>query len=705
MLENETHILQRLKEQQLLSEVALMLASTLDLLKLYRHTLDAVHALLNVEFTAIFSPDENQEWLFSQASSGRQGELTLSLPIGNSPAGQAFLQKETIAVSGEAARIPTYTVDTAYFLPMNANSRVMGILGVYGNRILSRLEVSLLEKLATHAAFAIQNANSHAEIEARSFELALIIDATEAVNTTLDLARILSLIGKNLLKALHTNWSEIVTSYESNQLRTLAVQREAYWLPEKTRMISLEKLPRLQEALNKNQAVRIDSAEYAEFLEGLPYTDFLPIELGGKVLGLLQLTNAESALASSLMQHVVHHIAACDWKRALGTLRQVLRDTNAARVRFWQWEDQHLKLILDEGGMNWTEEKACPTRDLTQFPTFEELLTRQNISEYALGKPNLPGDIAVFMEQENVPVLLVLPFIVQENRLGLVLVGDTLRTSPFNAREIALAHALVLQAANAIKNAQLYNALQLKIEELRQTQVKLVQTARLSAIGELAAAVAHQINNPLTTVLGDTELVLNYMTADDPNWESLQAVHRAGLRAHHVVKRLLGMARQKPEDDVVQLLDINTTIENTMDLVEGTFQRGKVEFVAELAKNLPPALGLPGQLEDVWLNLLINARDAVLSQEERRVGIRTHYLKDKNAVQVQVWDTGPGLGRVNADVLFDAFYTTKPPSKGTGLGLYICKNIVERCLGTITAASDEKGAVFTVTLPCERENL
>ncbi len=703
MIENESHIHQRLKEQQLLSEVALMLASTMDLNKLHRHTLDAVHALLEVDFAAIFFPDETQERLIVQASSGRQGELTLSLPIAESQAGAAFRQKETVIASGEAAQIPKYSVNTAYFLPMTAHSRVLGILGVYSNRIFSRLEVSLLEQLATHAAYAVQNAHSHAETEARSFELALIIDATEAVNTTLDLSRILSLIGKNLLKALHTNWSEIVTYHDGSQeIHTLAVQREAYWLPEKAKALSLENYPRLLEALTKNQAARIDSPIYADFLEGASHTDFLPIDSNGTVIGLLQLTGAVTPLASSMMQNVTHHLTASEWRRALGTLRQALRETGASRVRYWQWDGEHLKLILDEGGMDWAGGKIGPTRALT--PTFEQLLTRQSISEYAVGHPSLPEDVAAFMEQEKISVLLVLPLIVQENRLGLVLLGDSLRASPFNTREIGLAHALVLQAANAIKNAQLYNDLQLKIEELRQTQVKLVQTARLSAIGELAAAVAHQINNPLTTVLGDTELVLAYMKPDDPNWESLQAVHRAGQRAHHVVKRLLGMARQKPEDDIVQLLDINATIENTMDLVEGTFQRSKVAFEPDLSPEMPPALGLPGQLEDVWLNLLINARDAVISQEEKRVGIRSRYLKDKKAVQVQVWDTGPGLGKIDTDIVFDAFYTTKPPSKGTGLGLYICKNIVERCFGTITAASTEKGAVFTVILPCEREN-
>lgn len=707
MLDND-NVLQRLKEHQLLSEVALMMASTLDLNKLFRHTLDAVHALLELEYATILFPDARQEKLVSRLGIGRTGELALSFSIRESPAGEAFRNHETVVVQENTVLNATHSASTAFFVPMNTSTRTMGVLAVYSNKAFSSHEISLIEKLATHAAYAIQNANSHAETEARSFELALIIDATEAVNTTLDLSRILSLIGKNLLKALHINWSEIVT-FTDRTLATLAVQRETYWLPERARSLLVANFPHIQNALQKNQSLTVHSSEkgYAVFLDSLPRTEFYPVGLDGKVLGLLQLIFTESVTPPTNLQNLARQIAECDWKRALGALRPILRDTGANRARFWLWdtENEQIKLILDEGGINWIENKTTPTRNIDLLPTFENLLLRQGISTYAFD-PDVPEDIIAFMEQEKIQVFMVLPLVVQDFRLGLVLVGDTMRSVPFDTREITLAHALVLQAANAIKNAQLYNDLQQKIEELHQTQAKLVQTARLSAIGELAAAVAHQINNPLTTVLGDTELVLTYLSKDDPNWESLQAVHRAGQRAHHVVKRLLGMARQKPDDDTVQLLDINTTIQNTMDLVEGTFQRSKVILTIELMENMPSALGLPGHLEDVWLNLLLNGRDAVLNQEEKQVGIRTRYLNDKKAVQVEIWDNGPGFGKTNPATLFDAFYTTKAPGKGTGLGLYICRNIVERCYGTIWAANGANGgAVFVVTLPCERENL
>lgn len=703
---NQSTILQRLKEHQLLSEVALMLASTLDIKKLYRHTLDAVHALLEVEHAALFFPDEIQENLVSQAGIGRFGEIQISLAIQSSSAGESFRTRESVTLQGEVDLNGTHTTRTAHFIPMTTSTRIMGLLAVYTNQEFSGQEIGLLQKLATHAAYAIQNAQSHQEIEARSFELALIIDATEAVNTTLDLSRILSLIGKNLLKALHVNWSEIVT-YQNKALSTLAVQRECFWQPEKAKTFSLDHYPLLKEALLQKHPVTLHSPldGYDLFLEALPRTDFYPVEVDGKVLGLLQLISTEEISPPASMQALAQYVKDREWRRALHALRPILRETQAHRLRFWQWEESKIHLILDEGGVNWVESNHSPTRTIDLLPTFEALLPRQSISEYTLNAPNVPADIAAFMEQEKIQALLVLPLVVQDDKLGLVLVGDTVRTSPFQTREIALGHALVLQAANAIKNAQLYNDLQIKIEELSQTQAKLVQTARLSAIGELAAAVAHQINNPLTTVLGDTELVLTYLSPDDPNWESLQAVHRAGQRAHHVVKRLLGMARQKPDDDVVQLIDINATIQNTLDLVEVTFQRNKVELQVELGENLPPAMGMHGHLEDVWLNLLLNARDAILAQEEKQVGIRTRYIKAKNVVQIGVWDNGPGFGGIDPAVLFDAFYTTKPPSKGTGLGLYICKNVVERCHGTIHAESNQpNGAVFIVTLPCERDN-
>jgi signal transduction histidine kinase len=393
-----------------------------------------------------------------------------------------------------------------------------------------------------------------------------------------------------------------------------------------------------------------------------------------------------------------------DTSRALHLAHQVMRDTEASDCALWMWDAEggRFEQLLNVSNTAWIQ-APFPQRDLDQFPTLKDAASRFSVVNFVNGDVRVPDDIQNLLEAEHLRVLLVLPFDIQGESTGLVMLADTVRESSFAQREISLGQALVLQAASAIKNAQLFEDLQSSLEELRRTQGKLVQSARLSAIGELAAAVAHQINNPLTTILGDTELMLADLPANDPNQESLEAVFRAGRRAHEVVRRLLGMSAQKSTEELPELLDINLSIRNTLALVEGTLFRARIDLQLDLGKDLPKALGISGQLEDVWLNLILNARDAVRQLDTPTIGIRSSYIPGRDMVTVMVWDNGPGLGDLDPAQLFDAFFTTKPPGEGTGLGLYICSNVVERCGGTIKAgSSDLQGAAFTISLPCKK---
>ncbi|MEP0764241.1 MAG: GAF domain-containing protein, partial [Chloroflexota bacterium] len=310
------------------------------------------------------------------------------------------------------------------------------------------------------------------------------------------------------------------------------------------------------------------------------------------------------------------------------------------------------------------------------------------------------GDVQKLAELVGGQSILALPLIIKGETAGLVLLVDTLARRDFSRREVELAQALVLQAANALDNARLYRDLELSLHELHRTQSRLVQTARLSAMGELAAAVAHQINNPLTTILGDTEMILADLPPDDPNREPLEAVSRAGKRAHEVVRRLLAMARQRSGDEPLEPQDVNTTIRNTLMLAETHIRHGRIALAVELADDLPLVAGVHGQLEDVWLNLLLNARDAVAGQPEPRIGIATRPSSDRAGVEILVWDNGAGIAEDLQAQIFDPFFTTKPPGEGTGLGLHICQQIVRKCGGSISVQSDyNEGACFTVFLP------
>ena len=148
------------------------------------------------------------------------------------------------------------------------------------------------------------------------------------------------------------------------------------------------------------------------------------------------------------------------------------------------------------------------------------------------------------------------------------------------------------------------------------------------------------------------------------------------------------MARQQSPDEVQVPLTINETILNTLALVKGHIQHGNVALRVELEDNLPPVAGIQGQLEDVWLNLLLNARDAVAERPEPEIGISSGYDPERRRVRVTIWDNGMGMPEEVQAQVFEPFFTTKPAGEGTGLGLHICRQIVEKCGGSIRLQSD-----------------
>ncbi len=160
------------------------------------------------------------------------------------------------------------------------------------------------------------------------------------------------------------------------------------------------------------------------------------------------------------------------------------------------------------------------------------------------------------------------------------------------------------------------------------------------------------------------------------------------------------MARKQSSEDGLEPIDVNETIHNTLMLVKGHVQQGGVQLRIALDEGLPSVAAPSGQLEDVWLNLLLNARDAVSHCNAPEIGIASCKLPDENCIEVTVWDTGIGIPPGRLEDIFEPFYTTKAPGEGTGLGLHICRQIVEKCGGTLHVQSvDQEGTRFFVRLP------
>ncbi len=226
------------------------------------------------------------------------------------------------------------------------------------------------------------------------------------------------------------------------------------------------------------------------------------------------------------------------------------------------------------------------------------------------------------------------------------------------------------------------------------TQEMLLQQEKLGSVGKLAAGVAHEINNPLTAVLTNSMLLLEELTEDDSMYADLKAIADETLRCRDIVRGLLEFARQEVPSKVES--DLNTIVASMVSLVRKQFSFKNIMIEQSLADNLPAVKLDRDQFQQVIVNMLINAMEAI--ERDGEIQVETSYDKRWGNIALRIKDTGRGIPEDIRLKLFDPFFTTK--DTGTGLGLSISHGIVERHGGTISLESlVGQGTTFTITLP------
>ena len=239
-------------------------------------------------------------------------------------------------------------------------------------------------------------------------------------------------------------------------------------------------------------------------------------------------------------------------------------------------------------------------------------------------------------------------------------------------------------------------------EALQAAQGELAQVARMNTLGELAASIAHEINQPLTAVVNGANAGLRWLDGESPELDEarqmLARIRKDGNRAAEVIARIRALASKSPIR--MDRLAINDVVEDVISLVRNEIDRNRVVLRARLADDLPPILGDRVHLQQVILNLVVNAIEAMHDNEPRELLITSSKDEAEN-VLVSVRDSGPGLDPQSVNRIFQSFFTTKP--SGMGMGLSICQSIVEAHGGQLSARPNEpRGALFEVALPREQ---
>jgi two-component system NtrC family sensor kinase len=233
-------------------------------------------------------------------------------------------------------------------------------------------------------------------------------------------------------------------------------------------------------------------------------------------------------------------------------------------------------------------------------------------------------------------------------------------------------------------------------EKEKQLQQEVYRSSRLASIGELAAGVAHEINNPLTGVVGFSQRLLR-KTSDEEVKRGLEIVHNEALRAAKIIQNLLTFARRS--EPKKQYSDINGILQSALELRDYELKTSNIEVITDLAPSLSKALVDSHQIQEVFLNIILNAEQAMTEAHGRgKLTVKTEEIKD--FIRISFADDGPGISPEHLDKLFDPFFTTREERGGTGLGLSVCHGILTEHGGRIYARSKlGVGAALFVELP------
>jgi C4-dicarboxylate-specific signal transduction histidine kinase len=236
-------------------------------------------------------------------------------------------------------------------------------------------------------------------------------------------------------------------------------------------------------------------------------------------------------------------------------------------------------------------------------------------------------------------------------------------------------------------------------EELHKTRTELAHVARVTTVGELSASIAHEINQPLSSIVARANAALQILSRESPNLEKVQEILRqiaeAGHRAGDVVASVRAMFKKEPLDD--STVDTNKVIQSVLPLVYFDLRKHSIEKCIHLAPRLPPVMGSETQLQQVILNLVMNAIESMIGAKSRVLTIKSE-INGRDRLSVSIADTGSGIDPSSLHRIFEPLFTTKP--RGMGMGLSICRSIIESHGGRIWASDGPSGgSIFQIELP------
>jgi len=299
---------------------------------------------------------------------------------------------------------------------------------------------------------------------------------------------------------------------------------------------------------------------------------------------------------------------------------------------------------------------------------------------------------------------VIVPGFLRDKLLGFLVLGNKRSGKFYTPEDLNTLSVLANEAALAIENALIYENMEEEIrkrtEELVEIQKQLIQAEKMATVGTLAGGVAHEINNPLTAILTNVQMLLAESSVDSKlDKESLQLIEEATKRCRTIVKKLMTYAKRPLEVTEITEVNLLNVTKNVMSFLGYQLEQENIKIIVDTKEDVYKVLGNQNELEQVVTNIILNAKDAIKCIKKSGQ-INISISQDNDYIKMKIKDDGIGIPKEILPKIFDPFFTTKEVGKGTGLGLSICQAIVEKYNGKIMVESElNRGSTFTVELP------
>ena len=740
-----------------LAEVERLVSESLVVDDVLRHIVQAAARLLDAPSVQLWTVEVGGRVLRLQASHAESGSLEVRIP-GTVAFG------EGVAGRVAEARIPMYVDDVAQdaralsaeWARETGIQRMLSVPIVHGEQLLGVLTVrsrtgelatdesrALVVALAARAAVALQNARSYDDAVRRAARLRDLVAVSRSISSSLDAADVMTRIVQaaagmrpGALSAVH------VFDATRERLRAAAVSGPE-WAELPLERPARSGLPGL--VVEEHQPVLIAQPRLHSrtlvpaWWERRPRATYygVPIDVGGTFVGVLDYVlpegqpDAEEQEALRLLaaqagvalrnanlyrdaqrgRDVAEGLArlgreltgALEMERIAELVSRGMVDllgVQGAAVSRYEPEDGTLHSLASHGPVAWMVRGVVlrPGEGIAGRAVVERKIL---VTSDALCEPGLElvPDVRRHLAAAGVCALVGVPLVTHDRVIGALALADHTGRE-FSSDELQALQAFADQASLAFENARLYASANDSLTRLRDTQAQLVQAAKMSALGQLVSGVAHELNNPLSVIIGYGQLLLSREPPAAMK-RPVELMVAQGDRMAKIVRNLLFFARQRPPER--EPVNLQAVLEQTLSLRTSQLALSAITVETEFAPDLPEIAGDAQQLEQVVLNLLLNAEQAILeSRPQGRIVVRTRTTEDGAFVCADVIDDGPGIPPDVLPRVFEPFFTTKAVGSGTGLGLSVSYGIVEEHGGQLTVQSRPGETVFTLELPVSR---